>query len=52
VLAGVPAAEAARVCDFTLENLPADGAEPAYEVWRSRVQAHLKEQQPAPITES
>jgi hypothetical protein len=26
------------VSDEALENLPSDGAEPAYEIWRRRVQ--------------
>jgi hypothetical protein len=37
-LSGLSAVEAARLCDRTLENLPADGAQPAYEIWRQRIQ--------------
>ena len=29
---------AAAVTDFALEGLPLDGAEPAYEIWRARIQ--------------
>jgi hypothetical protein len=39
---GLPAEEAARLCDETLENLPADGMDPAYEVWRRRLQGRLR----------
>jgi hypothetical protein len=38
VLCGLNAAEAAQVSDEALENLPADGAQPAYEIWRQRIQ--------------
>jgi hypothetical protein len=38
VLCGMTAVEAARLCDQTLENLPATSAEPAYETWRRRIQ--------------
>jgi enediyne biosynthesis protein E3 len=37
-LCGVSVTEAARLCDETLENLPATGPEPAYETWRRRIQ--------------
>jgi hypothetical protein len=37
-LCGLAAAEAARLTDATLENLPANGPKPAYEVWRRRIQ--------------
>ncbi len=40
-LCGMSAAEAARLTDDALENLPPDGAEPAYEIWRKSVQARL-----------
>lgn len=39
VLCGSGAAEAARETDQALENLPADGPDPAYETWRQRVQS-------------
>ena len=35
------AEDAAKVTDAALENLPADGAEPAYEIWRQRIQAQF-----------
>jgi hypothetical protein len=38
VLCGLSAAEAAQVSDEGLENLPVDGAQPAYEIWRQRIQ--------------
>jgi hypothetical protein len=38
VLCGLTAADAAQVSDEALENLPADGAQPAYEIWRQRIQ--------------
>ncbi len=34
-------AKAAAVTDRARENLPPDGAEPAYEVWRQRIQAQF-----------
>jgi hypothetical protein len=44
ILCGLPAAAAARLCDATLENLPADDAEPAYEIWRQRIRLHFQNQ--------
>ncbi len=41
VLCGVSAAEAARSTDEALEVLPPDGAEPAYEAWRTRLRARF-----------
>lgn len=38
ILCGMSAAAAAQVTDAALENLPADGELPAYEVWRQRIQ--------------
>jgi len=38
VLCQLSAAEAAQVSDDALENLPSDGAQPAYEIWRQRIQ--------------
>jgi hypothetical protein len=38
---GMPAAVLADLCDETLRGLPADAAEPAYEVWRQRIQLEL-----------
>lgn len=44
ILCGMPALEAARLCDTTLENLPATAAQPAYEIWRQRIQSHFQRQ--------
>ena len=41
VLCGSPAAEAARITDDALADLPPDAAEPAYELWRRRVASAL-----------
>lgn len=38
IICGVPADVAAKITDAALENLPADGPEPTYEVWRRRIQ--------------
>ena len=43
VLCGLSADAAAYLCDVALKDLPPDGAEPAYEVWRQRIQAQLAE---------
>lgn len=40
----VSAEDAAHVTDAALENLPADAAEPAYEIWRQRIQQHFQNQ--------
>ena len=37
-LTGFSANDAARLTDLALENLPADGAVPGYEIWRQRIQ--------------
>ena len=53
VLCGISALDAARVPDSALENLPGDGPEPAYELWRKRVRNHFEqlEREPsAPVT--
>jgi hypothetical protein len=42
ILAGMPALDAARLCDSTLENLPADGPKPDYEVWRQRIHHYFE----------
>ena len=34
----IDCATAAAITDEALENLPPDGAEPAYEIWRQRVE--------------
>jgi enediyne biosynthesis protein E3 len=38
ILCGMSSADAAALTDAALENLPANGAEPAYEIWRKRIQ--------------
>jgi len=38
ILCGLTAEQAAAVTDAALENLPATEAEPAYEIWRRRIQ--------------
>jgi len=45
ILCGLPATEAAEVTDTALEQLPSDGVEPAYEIWRQRIQAHFIKQE-------
>jgi|HubBroStandDraft_1064217.scaffolds.fasta_scaffold12059_4 hypothetical protein len=41
ILCGVSAQAAADVTDNALLDLPQDGVEPAYEIWRQRIQKHL-----------
>jgi enediyne biosynthesis protein E3 len=41
VLCGTSAEEAAQLTDAALENLPVHGTDPAYEVWRRRIQDHF-----------
>ena len=43
VFCEMSALEAACLCDATLENLPAATPEPAYEIWRKRIQLHFQE---------
>ena len=38
ILCGMSSADAAAITDAALENLPANGDEPAYEIWRLRIQ--------------
>ena len=38
ILTGMSAADAAAVTDAALENLPLDTSEPAFEIWRRRIQ--------------
>ena len=45
VLCGSSAADAARLCDTTLEDLPANSSQPAYEIWRQRIQQHFRTSQ-------
>jgi hypothetical protein len=44
-LCGLSALEAAHLSDTTLENLPSNAAQPAYEIWRQRIQRHFQESQ-------
>lgn len=48
VLCGVSAETAAAITDEALQNLPADGPEPAYEIWRRRIEAKFSEEKVAP----
>ena len=41
VLCGLSTEAAALITDVALERLPGDGEEPAYEVWRQRIQAQF-----------
>jgi len=41
VLCGMSAADAAEITDTALEGLPPDGREPAFEVWRQRIQSRI-----------
>lgn len=41
VLCGLSTEAAALITDVALERLPVDGEEPAYEVWRRRIQAQF-----------
>lgn len=44
ILCEMSALDAARLCDTTLENLPANADQPAYEIWRRRIQNHFQPQ--------
>lgn len=41
ILSGLSADAAANLTDDTLADLPADGVEPAYEIWRRRIQTQV-----------
>lgn len=41
IFCGLSSEMAAHIIDVTRENLPTDGGEPAYEIWRQRVQARF-----------
>lgn len=41
VFGGLSAQQAAQVADFAQENLPTGGSEPAYEIWRQRMQEYF-----------
>ena len=43
IVCGTTAEEAAALTDRALEDLPPDGEEPAFEIWRRRLQAHFTE---------
>jgi hypothetical protein len=43
ILCGLSSADAAAVTDAALENLPANDAEPAFEIWRCRIQEKLSQ---------
>ena len=47
VFCGLSALDAARLSDMTLENLPDVAGQPAYEVWRQRLQRHFQESPPS-----
>jgi len=51
VLCGLSAADAARLCDTTLENLPANATQPAFEVWRQRIQQQFQTPREARATQ-
>ncbi len=41
VLCGLSSEMAAQVTDVALQNIPVDGVEPAYEIWRKRIEAQF-----------
>jgi hypothetical protein len=41
VLCGMSAGKAAELTDSSLRDLPPDGAQPAYEHWRQRIQSYF-----------
>lgn len=41
ILCGISPQTTAHLVDRACEELPADGSEPAYEVWRRRIQSHF-----------
>lgn len=43
-LCGLSAVAAAQLSDATLENLPVDSVQPAYEIWRQRIQHYFQNQ--------
>jgi hypothetical protein len=42
ILCGMKAEEAAAITDAALENLPANAAEPSFEIWRQRIQQQFR----------
>ncbi len=47
IVCGTTAEEAAALTDRALQDLPPDGEEPAFEIWRRRLQAHFAEESTA-----
>lgn len=43
IICGMSAEDAAHVTDEALENLPLEAAQPAYEIWRQRIQQRLNQ---------
>ena len=41
IFCGLSADQAAHIADLSRENLPVNGAEPTYEIWRQRIQARI-----------
>ncbi|RMF22681.1 MAG: DUF1702 family protein [Cyanobacteria bacterium J083] len=41
ILCGMSAKQAAEITDQSLQDLPYNQAEPAYEIWRKRIQSHF-----------
>lgn len=44
IVCGTSAEQAADLTDRALQDLPSDGEEPAFEIWRRRLQAHFAEE--------
>lgn len=40
-LCGLSCAEASHLVELAYQDLPTDGARPAYEIWRARIEAHF-----------
>jgi enediyne biosynthesis protein E3 len=45
IFCGLSSSKAALITDITRENLPTNGVEPAYEIWRQRTQAQFATQE-------
>ena len=43
LLCGISAADAAQLCDTTVENLPTNAVQPAFELWRQRIQQYFQQ---------
>jgi hypothetical protein len=48
ILCGLSPCAAAVIADKALVDIPSDGAEPAYQVWRRRIQVQFAEEAPIP----